>query len=167
MLPVALLAGGVASRLRPITATVPKALVEVAGQPFIVHQLKLLHREGVQRVVLCVGHLGEQIEAYIGDGRRFGLRVAYSLDGDVLMGTGGALRRALPLLGEAFFVLYGDSYLDVAMPPIELAFHRQNLPALMTVFRNEGRWDTSNVLFDGSRVIRYDKRTPSSANALY
>jgi len=161
MLPVALLAGGVASRLRPITATVPKALVEVAGQPFIVHQLNLLRREGVRRVVLCVGHLGDQIEAYIGDGRRFGLQVAYSFDGDVLMGTGGALRRALPLLGEAFFVLYGDSYLDVAMPPIELAFRRQNLPALMTVFRNEGRWDTSNVLFDGGRVIRYDKRTPS------
>jgi len=161
MLPVAILAGGAASRLRPITATVPKALVEVAGQPFIGHQLNLLHREGVQHIVLCVGHLGEQIEAFVGDGRRFGLQVAYSFDGDILLGTGGALRRALPLLGEAFFVLYGDSYLDVAMKPIELAFRRQNLPALMTVFRNEGQWDNSNVLFDGIRVIRHDKRAPN------
>ena len=161
MLPIAILAGGVASRLRPITTKVPKALVEVAGQPFIAHQLSLLRREGVEKVVLCVGHLGEQIKSFVGDGRQFGLEVAYSSDGDVLLGTGGALRRALPLLGEAFFVLYGDSYLDVAMEPIELAFRRQNLPALMTVFRNESRWDTSNVLFDGIRVVCYDKRAPS------
>jgi D-sedoheptulose 7-phosphate isomerase len=161
MLPVAILAGGVASRLHPITATMPKALVEVAGRPFIAHQLDLLRREGAQQVVLCVGHLGEQIRAFVGDGGRFGLQVAYSFDGDVLLGTGGALRRALPLLGEAFFVLYGDSYLNVAMKPIELAFHRQSLPALMTVFRNEGRWDTSNVLFDGVRVTRHDKNAPS------
>jgi D-sedoheptulose 7-phosphate isomerase len=110
--------------------------------------------------VLCVGYLGEQVRDFVGDGSRFGLDVAYSFDGDVLMGTGGALRRALPLLGDTFFVLYGDSYLDVALAPIALAFRRQGLPALMTVFRNEGRWDTSNVLFDGVRVVRYDKRAP-------
>ena len=161
MLPIVILAGGVASRLRPITTAIPKALVEVAGRPFIAHQLSLLRREGVEKVVLCVGHLGEQIKLFVGDGRQFGLEVAYSSDGDVLLGTGGALRRALPLLGKAFFVLYGDSYLDVAMKPIELVFRRQNLPALMTVFRNDGRWDTSNVLFDGIRVVCYDKRAPS------
>jgi D-sedoheptulose 7-phosphate isomerase len=161
MLPIAILAGGVASRLRPITTKVPKALVEVAGRPFIAHQLSLLRREGVEKVVLCVGHLGEQIKSFVGDGRQFGLEIAYSADGDVLRGTGGALRRALPLLSEPFFVLYGDSYLEVAMKPIELAFRRQNLPALMTVFRNEGLWDTSNVLFDGTRVVCYDKRAPS------
>ena len=99
---------------------------------------------------------------FVGDGGRFGLDVAYSFDGDVLMGTGGALRLAMPLLGDAFFVLYGDSYLDVALAPIALAFRRHGLPALMTVFRNEGRWDTSNVLFDGTRVVRYDKRAPSA-----
>jgi N-acetyl-alpha-D-muramate 1-phosphate uridylyltransferase len=160
MLPVAILAGGVGSRLRPITETLPKALVEVAGEPFVVHQLRLLRREGVQQVVLCVGHRGQQIEQVVGDGGRFGVAVAYSFDGKVLMGTGGALRRALPLLGDAFFVLYGDSYLDVALQPIELAFRRQQQPALMTVFRNEGRWDTSNVLFDGTRIIAHDKRAP-------
>jgi N-acetyl-alpha-D-muramate 1-phosphate uridylyltransferase len=160
MLPVAILAGGVGSRLRPITETLPKALVEVAGEPFVNHQLRLLRREGVQRVVLCVGHLGEKIEQVIGDGRQFGVRVAYSYDGDVLMGTGGALRRALPQLGPAFFVLYGDSYLDVALAPIEGAFRLQQAPALMTVFRNEGRWDTSNVVFDGTRIAAHDKRAP-------
>ena len=162
MIPVAILAGGLATRLRPIRETTPKSMIQVAGEPFIVHQLNLLRREGVRQVVLCVGFLGEKIKQLIGDGRRFGLQVAYSFDGDVLMGTGGALRRALPLLGDAFFVLYGDSYLDVALLPITLAFRRQGLPALMTVFRNEGRFDTSNVVFDGTRVVRYDKPTPSA-----
>src|SRR5271170_1674359 len=115
MIPMAILAGGLATRLRPTTDTVPKALIQVAGEPFIVHQLRLLQRKGVQKVVLCVGHLGEQIERCIGDGRQFGLQVAYSFDGKTLMGTGGALRRALPMLGQVFFVLYGDSYLDVAL----------------------------------------------------
>jgi N-acetyl-alpha-D-muramate 1-phosphate uridylyltransferase len=163
MLPVAILAGGVGSRLGPITETLPKALVEVAGDPFVVHQLRLLRREGVERVVLCVGHLGEQIEQVVGDGGRFGLEVAYSFDGEILLGTGGALRRALPLLGEAFYVLYGDSYLDVPFKPIELAFRQQKQPALMTVFRNDGRWDTSNVLFDGTRIVAHDKRAPHPA----
>lgn len=158
MLPVAILAGGAASRLQPLTQTLPKSLVVVAGKPFIVHQLHLLRREGVERVVLCVGHLGEQIEQAVGDGRDFGLHVTYSFDGATLKGTGGALCRALPLLGKEFFVLYGDSYLDIALAPIEIAFRRHNMPALMTVFRNEGRWDTSNVVFDGTRVICHDKR---------
>ena len=159
---VAILAGGLATRLHPHTATLPKALVSVAGEPFIVHQLRLLRREGIDHVVLCVAHLGEMIRDFVSDGRQFGLDVAYSFDGPMLMGTGGALRRALPLLGETFFVLYGDSYLDVALAPILLAFRRSRAPALMTVLRNEGRWDTSNVLFDGARVVRYDKRAPSS-----
>jgi dTDP-glucose pyrophosphorylase len=159
MLPVAVLAGGAASRLRPLTETTPKSLVEVAGKPFIVHQLNLLRREGVERVVLCLGHLGEKIQQFVGDGASFGLQVAYSFDGDRLLGTGGALLRALPTLGDAFFVLYGDSYLDVALRPIELAFRRRRLPALMTVFRNDGRWDTSNVAYDGTRILSYDKRS--------
>jgi NDP-sugar pyrophosphorylase family protein len=158
MLPIAILAGGVASRLQPLSETVPKSLIEVGGKPFIVHQLNLLRRYGAERVVLCVAHLGGKIEEFIGDGGKFGLQVAYSFDGAKLAGTGGALRRALPLLGDAFFVLYGDSYLDVALAPIELAFRRHGLPALMTVFRNDGRWDTSNVVFDGTRIVCHDKR---------
>jgi MurNAc alpha-1-phosphate uridylyltransferase len=160
--PVAILAGGLATRMRPVTERMPKALIEVAGRPFIEHQLTLLRREGVARVVLCVGFLGEMIEASVGDGARFGLKVSYSFDGERLLGTGGALRHALPMLGEQFFVLYGDSYLDIAYAPVQAAFRRSGKPALMTVFRNEGRWDTSNVLFDGERVVRYDKRHPSA-----
>ena len=156
--PVAILAGGLATRMRPVAERIPKALFEVAGKPFIEHQLALLRREGVERVVLCVGFLGEMVEAHIGDGARFGLKVAYSFDGERLLGTGGALRRALPMLGENFFVLYGDSYLDIAYAPVQAAYRASGLPALMTVFRNEGRWDTSNVVFDGKHVVRHDKR---------
>ena len=158
---VAILAGGLATRLRPVTETVPKSLIAVAGEPFIAHQLRLLRREGVERVVLCVAHLGAMVRDFVGDGCKFGIDVAYSFDGDALLGTGGALKRALPLLGDTFFVLYGDSYLDVGLAPILLAFRRSGAPAMMTVFRNEGSWDTSNVLFDGARVVRYDKRAPS------
>ena len=113
-MPVALLAGGLATRLRPITTTMPKALVEVAGRPFIDHQLALLQRNGIRRVVLCLGHLGEQVRGTPRrrSGPRHG-RCATRTTATRLLGTGGALRRALPLLGEAFWVLYGDSYLDI------------------------------------------------------
>jgi N-acetyl-alpha-D-muramate 1-phosphate uridylyltransferase len=159
--PVAILAGGLATRLGPAARQTPKALMAVAGRPFIEHQLALLKRENVRQVVLLVGHLGEMLRSHVGTGARFGLDVAYSFDGDQPLGTGGALRRALPLLGEAFFVLYGDSYLDIALAAVLEAFRKSRQPALMTVFRNDGRWDTSNVLFDGSHVIRYDKRAPT------
>src|SRR6266576_3856222 len=113
MLPVAILAGGLATRLRPITETIPKALVPVAGRPFIDHQLALLRRNNITRVVLCLGYLGEQVQAYLGDGETSGLELRYSYAGDQLLGTGGALRQALPLIGDTFWVMYGDSYLDI------------------------------------------------------
>lgn len=161
MPPVAILAGGLATRLRPITQTIPKALVDVAGEPFVFHQLRLLRREGFERIVLCVGYLGEMLRERIGDGTDFGLEIRYSFDGEKLLGTGGALKRALPMLGREFFVLYGDSYLDINYAEPLAAFRKAGLPALMTVYRNVGRWDTSNVLFDGARVVRYDKRHPT------
>ena len=162
MPPVALLAGGLATRLYPLTKRVPKALLEVANEPFIAHQLRLLHREGIRRAVLCLGFLGEMVRDVVRNGEQFGLDVGYSFDGDKLLGTGGALKQALPFLGEEFFVLYGDSYLDIAYEPLFEAFHASGEPAVMTVFRNEGHWDTSNVLFDGTHVVRYDKRNPSN-----
>jgi N-acetyl-alpha-D-muramate 1-phosphate uridylyltransferase len=155
---VAILAGGTATRLRPITQTIPKALVEVNAQPFIKHQLALLKRNGVERVVLCVGHLGDMIRDVIGDGRAEGLDVQYAFDGDTLLGTGGALKHALPLLGNTFFVLYGDSYLDCDYSAIYAAFVASNQPALMTVYRNANQWDKSNVIFREGQIIRYDKR---------
>ncbi len=155
--PIAILAGGLATRLRPITTTIPKAMVEVAGEPFIAHQLRLLRRENAQTVVLCLGYLGEQVAEFVGDGRRFGLDVRYSFDGDRLLGTGGALRKALPMLGSAFLILYGDSYLDLAYAPVVDAWRASGLDGLMTVYGNEGRWDTSNVVFSEGRILCYSK----------
>ena len=161
MLPAAILAGGLGTRLHPLTRQVPKALIEIRGEPFVAHQLRLLRERGLERVVLCVGHLGGQIRDFVGDGARFGVRVEYSFDGPVLLGTAGALRQALPLLGQAFFVLYGDSYLPCDYRAVAAAFRAGTQPALMTVFRNEGQWDTSNVEFSQGRILAYDKRNPT------
>lgn len=162
MLPVAILAGGLAKRLHPITETIPKALVDVAGRPFVMRQLDLLKSQGVHRVVLCVGYLGEQIRSQVGDGSRLGMEITYSFDGSRLLGTGGALRRALSLLGGQFFVFYGDSYLPVDFGAVERAFVASGKPALMTVLKNEGRWDRSNVEFRDGALVKYDKRHPSA-----
>jgi NDP-sugar pyrophosphorylase family protein len=160
--PVAILAGGLAKRLRPITGTIPKALVTIAGVPFLAHQLRLLHSAGLRRIIICAGYLGEMIEAEFGDGASFDLRIQYSFDGPRLLGTGGALKQALPLLGRRFFVLYGDSYLPIDYRKAALAFGSDDKKGLMTVYRNEGRWDASNVQFDAGQILGYDKerRTP-------
>ena len=156
MLPVAILAGGLATRLRPVTETIPKALIEIAGEPFLGRQLRLLRDSGISQVVVCAGYRASQIEEYAGDGSRFGLRISYSIDGPRLLGTAGAIRLALPLLGEAFFTLYGDSYLPCDYGAIQNKFLESHKLGLMTVFRNEGDFDSSNVEFD-QRIIVYDK----------
>ena len=160
MLPVAILAGGLATRLRPVTEKIPKALVAVAGEPFICHQLNFLKKQGIRRVVLCIGYLGEMIQEVVGDGENFGLDVTYSYDGPALIGTGGALRKAAHILGEQFFVLYGDSYLPVEFAPIEEFFMTSGKPALMTVLENNNRWDASNVLFRDGQLYEYNKNVP-------
>jgi NDP-sugar pyrophosphorylase family protein len=157
-LPVAILAGGLATRLRPLSEQVPKILIDIAGEPFAHHQLRLLALNGIRRVVYCLGHLGEQVVAAIGDGSRFGVEVSYVFDGPRLMGTGGALIGALPELGERFFILYGDSYLDIDYQAAATAQAASGQPALMTVYANAGRWDTSNVEFTDGRIIRYSKK---------
>ena len=161
MLPVAILAGGLAKRLRPATEAIPKSLLEVDGEPFIFHQLRLLRANGVSRVVLCVGHLGEKIRAALGDGRAFGVEVDYSFDGASLLGTAGAVKNALPKLGDEFLVLYGDSYLVCDYSAAARSFLDSGKLALMTVFRNEGKWDASNVEFDGTRIVAYSKTAKS------
>ena len=158
--PVALLAGGLATRLGPITTTLPKSLVEVASRPFIDHQLKLLARNGVRRVVLCIGHLGDQIERHLGTSAH-GIELVYSYDGSIPLGTGGAIQRALPLLGDTFWVLYGDSYLEFNHAAALERFANSGALGLMTVLRNQGRWDTSNVVFRDGRLLRYSKRERS------
>jgi NDP-sugar pyrophosphorylase family protein len=162
--PVCILAGGLGTRLGSHVRDTPKPLIEVAGEPFLYHQLRLLAAHGAHEIVLCVGYLGEQIEAAIG-ASRFGLRIAYSYDGPELIGTLGAIRRAAPLLGDRFLVLYGDTYLRIDYAGATAAWQRSGLPAMMTVLRNEGRWDTSNVDFDGARVLAYDKRAPHTRMA--
>ncbi|MEE8574822.1 MAG: nucleotidyltransferase family protein [Thermodesulfobacteriota bacterium] len=157
-LPVAILAGGLATRLRPVTERIPKALIDIEGRPFIEHQLELLKAQGFTRVVLCVSYLGEMIEDALGDGSRFGVEIKYVFDGGKLLGTGGALRKALPHLGEAFMILYGDSYLDCDYKAVADAFIKEGKQGLMTVFRNEGKWDTSNVEFSDGCIIKYDKK---------
>jgi N-acetyl-alpha-D-muramate 1-phosphate uridylyltransferase len=157
--PLALLAGGLSTRLRPLTETVPKSMVPVAGEPFIAHQLRWLAKQGIGRVVICCGYLGEQIEDYVGDGAAFGCSVGYCYDGRPLKGTGGAVRKALPQLGNEFFLMYGDSYLPIAFGPVYETFVRLGRYGLMTVFRNENRWDASNVEFRRGGIRNYDKMT--------
>lgn len=157
-IPVAILAGGLATRLRPITEKIPKSLVPVAGRPFLAHQLEMLHSRGIRRAVLCIGYLGEMIQRDFGDGHDYGIHLEYSFDGPKLLGTGGALKRAMPMLGKEFFVLYGDSYLPIEYAPIAEFFHRSGHPGLMTVYRNEGLYDTSNVVFRNGVIVVYDKK---------
>jgi NDP-sugar pyrophosphorylase family protein len=159
--PICLLAGGLGTRLGETVRDTPKPLLAIAGEPFLIHQLRLLASHGAARVVLCVGYLGELIEQRIGSSQ-LGIDITYSYDGPDPIGTLGAVRKAAPALGERFLVLYGDTYLRLDYRTAVCAWADSGLPALMTVLRNEGRWDVSNVYFDGTRVVRYDKRAPFS-----
>jgi len=168
-IPAAILAGGLATRLRPITATIPKALVEVAGRPFIDHQLALLRANGICKVVLCLGFLGEQVEQHLGNGAAYRMELNYSHDGNRLLGTGGALRRAAPLLDEVFWVMYGDSYMDINYRAVLADYFQRGVLGMMTVLRNQNRWDRSNAVFRDGRLLCYDKRvqTPEMTHIDY
>jgi NDP-sugar pyrophosphorylase family protein len=157
MVPVIILAGGLATRMRPVTEKIPKAMIEVNGKPFIHHQLTLLEKNGISEVILCSGYLGEQIEKYVGNGSSYHIYVEYSYDGDALLGTGGAIAKIGDKLPDAFFVLYGDSYLDIDYQKVEQAYKVSSKKGLMTVFKNENQWDTSNVVFQDNTVIKYSK----------
>jgi MurNAc alpha-1-phosphate uridylyltransferase len=155
-----ILAGGLATRMRPLTETIPKALIPVAGLPFVDHQLGWMASHGVTRVVLSIGYRGDMLRDHVGDGARFGLEEVRVVDeGTALRGTAGALRLALDqgALEEGFLVTYGDSFLPIDFAPVWEAFHASGAPALMTVFHNAGRWDTSNVIYGDGRVELYDK----------
>lgn len=161
MFPVAILAGGLATRLRPVSEKIPKSLVEVNGEPFLAHQLRLLRAAGITKAVLCVGYKSGMIRDYAGDHYE-GVDLAYSEDGDVLLGTGGALKRALPYLGERFFVLYGDSYLPCDYVAVQKHFERAGKQALMTVYENHDLGDVSNVEFVDGEIHVYDKQNKTS-----
>jgi N-acetyl-alpha-D-muramate 1-phosphate uridylyltransferase len=158
MMPVVILAGGLATRLYPKTLQVPKSLIEINGLPFIHHQLTLLKERGVTEVILCVGHFGKMIEEYVGDGSRFGLNVRYSYDGEFLLGTGGAIKKATEFLPDIFMIQYGDSYLDVDFEPILKRFYNEDLPVLMTAYHNRNDHDTSNIILKDGRILKYNKK---------
>ena len=144
--------------MRPLTEHLPKALLQVAGEPFIAHQLRLFARQGIKDVKLLVGYRWEQIELFVGDGTRFGVQVDYIADGPTLLGTGGALRQGLERLGPEFLVIYCDSWLDAPYAPVVAAFRASGQPALMCVYRNDNRWDASNVDFENGIIRRYSKK---------
>lgn len=147
-----------ATRLRPITEKIPKLLVEVAGEPFFSHQIRLLKAAGLTHIVLCVGYLGEKIVEQYGNGSNWGVKIDYAFDGPKLLGTGGALIAALPKLGDAFYVLYGDSYLPIDYRAVGNFFINSGQLGLMTVYENQGRYDTSNVWFEDGKIKVYDKK---------
>ena len=157
MLQIAILMGGLATRLYPITKNIPKSMIEVAGEPFIVHQLRKLSLQGIKNVVLCVGHLGSKIEPILKDGSEYGVKLKYSYDTKKLLGTGGAIKKALPLLGKEFFVLYGDSWLEINYLSVYRSFKESGCKGLMTVFKNEGKWDSSNVEIEKNKIKKYSK----------
>lgn len=157
---IAILAGGLGTRLYPITKTIPKNLIEFNGIPFVDYQLKLLKHNKISDVVFCIGNLSDQIENHVGNGSKYGLSVKYSYDGDTLVGTGGAIKKALPFLDDIFFVLYGDSYLPIDYQKPSSLMRSKNKLGLMTVFKNNNRWDTSNIIYKNHTVIEYNKHHP-------
>ena len=165
------LGGGIGTRMRPATDTTPKALLDVAGEPFAVHQMRWLASEGVTDVVYSIGYLGDQIRDALKGRRDLGCDVRFVDEGQRRLGTGGAIRFALDAdtLDELFFVLYGDSYLRIDLGAVARTFAATDAEALMTVYRNDGRWGTSNVVFEGGRITRYDKQEadPNAAGMRY
>jgi MurNAc alpha-1-phosphate uridylyltransferase len=160
MLPMAILAGGMATRLGHLTKETPKSLIEIAGRPFIDYQLRMFARVGFSQIVICVGNLSEKIIDFVGDGKEYGLEVKYSHDGAEQLGTGGAIQKALPLINSDFFVQYGDSFLDFSYKELEQEYKKNSAPCLMTVYSNQNNFDKSNVKILASNYIIYSKSEP-------
>lgn len=159
MYPIIILAGGLATRLHPITETIPKSLIDINGEPFVFHQLRLLKSKGISDVVFCTGFLGEMIKNTVGNGSFFGMSIKYINDGNSLLGTGGAIKQALHLLEDSFFITYGDSYLNCDYIQVQNVYENSHLPAIMTIFRNDDLWDQSNVEYNTevNRIVSYSK----------
>jgi NDP-sugar pyrophosphorylase family protein len=159
MLPLAILVGGFGSRLGSLTKEIPKCLIEINGRPFVDWQLDLLVKNGFSDFVFCVSYKSKTIQEYIGDGTERGIRIRYSIDGETQLGTGGAIQKAIPMLGEVFGVIYGDSYLPINYLAVEKEFLNSKSQALMTVYKNQNQLDTSNVEFFQGKLIKYEKGT--------
>ena len=154
---VVILAGGLATRLGDLTRNQPKSMVEIRGKSFLEYQLEFLKKGGIKNIVLCIGYMGEQIESYFGNGKRFGVNIDYSYEKKPL-GTAGALKRAEDMLDDVFFTMYGDSYLFLDFPAAMQYFKSQSKPALMTVYKNYDRYDRSNTVIEGNLVKKFGKQ---------
>lgn len=152
-----ILAGGMATRLYPVTLEIPKSLIEINGKPFIQHQIELLKSKGIKDIVLCLGNFAKPIEDFLGNGESNTVNIKYSYDGETLLGTGGALKKALSLLSDPFMIMYGDSYLNIEYIDILNYFNNFDKSGLMTVLKNENKWDKSNIVFRDGKIIKYDK----------
>ena len=157
---VAILAGGLASRLGDLAKNQPKSMLKVLGRPFLEYQLELLRKGGIRSAVLCIGHMGGQIERHFGNGSKYGVNIEYSFE-DKLLGTAGALKKAEGLLHDVFFTMYGDSYLFLDFSLAMSCFKSYNKLALMTVYKNYDQHDRSNTIVEGDLVKRYSKREKS------
>lgn len=152
-----LLAGGMATRLYPVTLKIPKSLIDINGKPYIRHQIDLIKSKGIKNIVLCLGNLSGPIEEYLGNGSSDSINIQYSYDGETLLGTGGAIRKALPFLSDPFMVMYGDSYLNIEYIDIMDYFNNFSKLGLMVVLKNENKWDKSNIIFKEGKIVKYDK----------
>ena len=161
MYPIAILAGGLATRIKPLSNNLPKSLILINDAPFIDLQLNLLSDAGFKDVIILVGHLGSQIEKHVGNGKKYRLNVSYSYDGSKQQGTGGAIVRALPSLGDIFCVIYGDSYLDMNFIEVISKFQNSEKQGLMTIYKNLDQRHQNNVVFDGVEIKSYSKTNPS------
>ena len=166
MMPIVILAGGLAQRLRPLTDNIPKSLILINNKPFVDWQLHLLREKGITKVLFCLSYKSQMIENHVGDGSRYDLDIKYSLDGPEALGTGGAIKKALPILENKFMVLYGDSYLDLNYEQTESVFLSCDKPAMMTVYKNDGNYDKSNIKFTKNRIEKYEKSS-SDPNLTY
>ncbi len=144
-------------RLGDLAKNRPKSMVKVQGKPFLEYQLELLRRGGITNIVLCIGHMGEQIKSQFGDGEKWGINIKYSSE-DKPLGTAGALKKAEALLNDTFFTMYGDSYLFLDFSHIMSYFESQNKLALMTVYKNYDQYDRSNTVVEGNLVRKYSKK---------
>ena len=168
MFPIVILAGGLATRLRPITEKIPKSLIEINGLPFVYHQLELLEKKGFKNIHFCLGFLGEQVENSVKESEYFKrINISFSYDGNTLLGTGGTIRKIINQLPEFFFVTYGDSYLDIDFYDIQEIFElkKQRFTSLMTVYENSNLFDKSNVVFENGSIELYSKSKKDSKMA--
>lgn len=160
MLPVVVLSGGLATRLRPVTEKIPKSLIEINGEPFVFHQLRLFEKNGVNRVHFCLGYLGEMVEEIVDKSEfRKSMNITYSYDGQKLLGTGGAIKKAFPYISDAFFITYGDSYLEIRYSDVESFYqlHKDTSAGVMVIYKNNGQFDKSNVVYENGELY-YSKK---------